>query len=211
MSGFLHSINVATELHHEEEWTGSERHTGIDKRPVANGCVIDATGLVGDHVIDTAHHGGEWQAIYAYAIEDLRWWETSLNRSINPGAFGENLTTSGIDVSGALLGEKWCIGDVVLQVTQPRIPCRVFAGFWQRPELIKEFTVARRPGAYLKVIQSGRLNAGDKVLVLDRPENSISIADAFAVKTGDRTHLQRLTQCDFLSPNWVQWCKDIAT
>jgi MOSC domain-containing protein YiiM len=74
------------------------------------------------------------QAVYAYAAEDAAWWDQG------PGRFGENLTTEGIDVTGAVIGEHWRVGAVLLEVSVPRIPGTTFAGFWQAPDLVKRFT-----------------------------------------------------------------------
>ncbi|MEY4693506.1 MAG: hypothetical protein RL437_786, partial [Actinomycetota bacterium] len=135
------TVNVAAVVH-EGAWTGSEGRTGIDKRPVNGAIRFSDNGLAGDVIFDKKHHGGFDKAVYAYASEDARWWEDQIGTKITNGAFGENLTTEGIDVNGALIGERWRIGKVLLEVSEPRIPCRVFAGFWDRPTLIKDFTAA---------------------------------------------------------------------
>ena len=121
------TVNVAAVVH-EGAWTGSEGKTGIDKRPVNGAIRFTDNGLAGDVVVDKKHHGGFDKAVYAYASEDAKWWERQIGVEINNGAFGENLTTEGIDVNGALIGERWRIGNVLLEVSEPRIPCRVFAG-----------------------------------------------------------------------------------
>ena len=178
----LASVNV-TAVVHEGDWTGSVGRTGIDKRPVVS-VKLTATGVVGDHVLDTRVHGGIDKAVYAYAIEDLYWWEERIGSRLASGSFGENLTTAGIDLGKAMIGERWQIGQVLLEISQPRIPCRVFAGFWKRPSLIKEFTEAARPGAYLRVIQGGEVSANDLINVMSRPEDGLTIEQVFKVKTG---------------------------
>ena len=156
--GKLLSINVAAIIHHED-WAGSVGKTGIDKRPKLGRVSLENDAVEGDQVLDTKNHGGKDQAVYAYAREDADWWEKEIGLEINNGRFGENLTTQDIDVTNAIVGEKWALGTCILQVTMPRIPCKVFQGFWQRPNLIKEFTQAQRPGAYLKIIQEGYVSA----------------------------------------------------
>ena len=91
------------------------------------------------------NHGGPDQAVYAYAREDLD-LEAELGRPLENGVFGENLTTEGLDVNGALIGERWRIGpDVILEVSRPRIPCGTFQGWMAQGDWIKRFTqVARR-------------------------------------------------------------------
>ena len=146
--------------------------TGIDKRPVdgpvmvtpARAKGLGMVGLAGDRVYDVRNHGGPDQAVYAYAREDLDFWEAELDRPLPGGVFGENLTTEGVDVNGALIGERWRVGpDVILEVSCPRIPCGTFQGWLARAGWIKRFTLAARPGAYLRVIESGEIRAGDAV------------------------------------------------
>lgn len=165
--------------------------TGIDKRPVEGPVTVTApgpkgtgtVGLAGDRVYDLKHHGGDDQAVYAYAREDLDEWELSLGPLAN-GVFGENLTTSGVDVTGALIGERWRIGpDVVLEVSCPRIPCSTFQGWLRRTGWIKEFTRAAIPGTYLRVIEPGDLRAGDPVKVIHRPSHDVTIALMFSALT----------------------------
>ena len=179
------SVNV-TAVVHEGAWTGSEGRTGIDKRSVTGPVSFANNGVAGDVIVDTKHHGGYDKAVYAYAREDADWWETEIGREISNGAFGENLTTSGIDVNAALIGERWKIGTVILEVSEPRIPCRVFAGFWDIPTLIKDFTNSRRSGAYLRIIQEGSIQVGDKIEIVSRPKHDVSIKDVFAARSEER-------------------------
>lgn len=202
MAGSVLSVNVG-ELQ-QVDWSQDGRPTAIDKRPVSGSVKVhvdrlgeDVHGLVGGH-------GGEYQAVYAYAREDAEFWEQELGRDLGAGHFGENLTVSGLPVSGALTGERWRIGSTLLEVTTPRIPCRTFAGFWQIPDLIKRFTAAGRPGAYLRVLQEGELKTGDPIEVLHRPTHSVTVADLLAARAGDRsktTEIKALT----LPPKWHPW------
>jgi len=167
--------------------------TGIDKRPAdgpvdvrAPGSKADGvgSGLVGDHIGDRSSHGGDDQAVYAYAREDLDDWEGVLGRSLSPGSFGENLTTLGLDVTGALIGERWAIGeDVELQVTDPRIPCSTFRGWIGTPGWLRTFTEAARPGAYLRVLAPGSIAAGDTITLTYRPAHAVTIGLVFRATT----------------------------
>jgi len=209
MSARVLSINI-TSVVHQGEWTGSEGRTGIDKRSVAGAIEFKNNGVVGDRVIDTNVHGGYEQAVYAYAREDAQWWEKEINEEIPAGRFGENLTTEGIDVNAALVGEQWKIGSVILEVSQPRIPCRVFAGFWKRATLIKDFTQAGRPGAYLRIIQEGSAQAGDLIEVIRTPDHNISISDLFAAKSGERSKINEIKDVPQLSTEFKEWSQKIA-
>jgi MOSC domain-containing protein YiiM len=168
------------------------RLSGIDKQPVDGAIAVRApgpkgmagSGLEGDAVCDLRHHGGDEQAVYAYAREDLDWWEQTIGRPLTPGVFGENLTTEGIDVSGAAIGEQWQVGDsLVLAVTAPRLPCRTFAVWLEQQGWIKRFTSAARPGAYLRVVTPGSVQAGDPVRVIEQPPDALTIEMMFRLMT----------------------------
>jgi len=209
MSARVLSINI-TSVVHQGEWTGSEGRTGIDKRSVTGAIEFKNNGVVGDRVIDTNVHGGYEQAVYAYAREDAQWWEREIDEEIPAGRFGENLTTEGIDVNAAIIGEQWKIGSVILEVSQPRIPCRVFAGFWKRATLIKDFTQAGRPGTYLRIIQEGTAQAGDSIEVIFKPDHTISISDLFAAKSGERSKINQIKDVAYLSTEFKEWSQKIA-
>lgn len=198
------SVNIAAVVH-EGAWTGSEGRTGIDKRPTDASIRFENDGVAGDVVVDRKHHGGYDKAVYVYAKEDSNWWEAQIGRELNNGAFGENLTTEGIDVNEAKIGERWQIGSVVLEVSEPRIPCRVFAGFWDRPTLIKDFTDSRRSGAYLRIIQEGEIAAGDEIKITYSPEHEITIKDIFEAKAGERGKIAQLKQVAALSDKYKEW------
>lgn len=181
--------------------------TGIDKRPVdGTVAVIDPgpkgtgmVGLVGDRVYDLKHHGGSDQAVYAYAREDLDHWEAELGRPLANGIFGENLTTAGLDVNGALIGERWRIGpDVVLEVSCPRIPCATFQGWLEREGWVKRFTRAALPGAFLRVIEPGNIRAADPVEITYRPDHDVTVALAFRAMTREPELLAQLLAADAL-------------
>ncbi len=164
--------------------------TGIDKRPATGSVRFERLGLVGDTICDTANHGGLDQAVYAYAIEDTEWWQAQLadelSFALGPGSVGENLTLRGVEVTEAIIGERWQVGGAVVQVAVPRIPCSTFAGFWNVDRLVTRFTEAGRPGAYLRVLTEGEVTAGDEVTVLDRPGHGLTLRETFRALTGDR-------------------------
>ncbi len=159
--------------------------TAIDKRPRDGRLLVEAEGLVLDTQVDRKYHGGPDQALYAYADEDAAWWAAELDREITPGLFGENLRTSGVDVSGAQVGERWLVGEgpdaVELVVTMPRTPCATFQKRMDQPRWVKRFTAAGAPGAYLAVLTPGRtVGAGDRVTVTHRPSHGVTVADLLA-------------------------------
>jgi MOSC domain-containing protein YiiM len=201
----LLSINLGSARATEASDVGA---TGIDKRPAPGPVEVRApgprlgglgSGLVGDRICDTAHHGGDDQAVYAYAREDLDSWEVELGRGLPGGTFGDNLTTAGLDVTGALIGERWRVGEqVVLEVSLPRIPCRTFAGWMEEERWIKRFTMRALPGAYLRVVTPGLIRAGDPITVVERPDHDVSIGVTFRALTLEPELLPRLLAADAL-------------
>ncbi|MCF3147733.1 MOSC domain-containing protein [Streptomyces platensis] len=185
------------------EHTDAEGGTGIDKRPVDGPVMVTApgphgtagSGLAGDAVVDLRHHGGDDQAVYAYAREDLDEWQRELGRELPNGHFGENLTTSGVEVTGARIGERWRVGPrLLLEVTGPRTPCRTFHGWMGEHGWIKRFTQAAVPGAYLRVIEPGEIRAGDAVDMVYRPDHEVTIGLTFQALTSRRELMPRLLE-----------------
>ena len=183
-------------------WAGRLQRTAIDKRPVPGPADVGRLGLAGDEQVDKPDHGGYEQALYAYAREDLDWWVERLGRELTGGSFGENITTSGLDITGALIGEVWQLGSAVVQVTSPRIPCVVFAGWLGERQWVKRFADARRPGAYLRVLTEGRVGPGDPAAVLSRPAERVTIAESMAAYYGDTELMQRLLTVEGRGSKW---------
>ncbi|MFD3701385.1 MOSC domain-containing protein [Streptomyces sp. NPDC058646] len=175
--------------------------TGIGKRPVPGPVRVFApgpkasglgSGLEGDSVCDRRYHGGDHQAVYAYAREDLDLWERELDRELPAGIFGENFTTSGIDLNTARLGDRWRVGgELVLEVASARIPCRTFQGALGEPAWVKRFTARARPGAYLRVIREGSVSPGDPIEVVHRPDHEVTVELWFRAFTTERALLPR--------------------
>lgn len=154
--------------------------TAIDTRPVGKALRVRKLGVHGDVQADRRHHGGEDQAVYAYAQEDADWFESELGRAIPPGLFGENLRTAGVDVSGAVIGERWLVGGrTLLEVTSPRNPCGTFARRMGMPDWVRRFADHGAPGTYFRVVRSGDVRAGDEIEVVDRPEHGVTIGGWF--------------------------------
>ena len=182
--------------------------TGIDKIPTSEPVLVRApgtkrdglgSGLVGDMVCDRRNHGGDTQAVYAYAREDLDHWESVLGRTLPCGVFGENLTTTGLDVNGAVVGERWRIGDELeLQVTLPRIPCGTFRGWIAERGWLRTFTRAAMSGTYLSVVSLGQVRAGDLVTVVHRPVHGVTVAQVFRALTLEPELLPSILAADEL-------------
>jgi MOSC domain-containing protein YiiM len=195
------SVNVGPIV--DMDIDGERGQTAIDKRRVAGRVFAGKLGLTGDEHADVEHHGGLDQAIYAYAREDQDWWTEQAGREFRNGEFGENLTTAGIDVSGALIGEVWRLGsDVVVQVTAPRIPCRVFGAWTAEPRWVKRFAAAGRPGAYLRVLAEGEIGAGDSIEILRQPEPRVTISESMRAYYGDPDIMRVLLTVDGRGGKW---------
>ncbi len=176
--------------------------TAIDKRPVTGSVRVRTLGLDGDEIADKQNHGGVDQALYAYAREDLDWWTEQLGRELANGAFGENVTTAGIDISAALIGEIWQLGAVVVQVTAPRIPCVTFKSWLGEPHWVKRFAAAGRPGAYLRVLTPGLAQAGDELTVVGTPSQAVTVAESMCAFYGDRDIMARLLTVQGRGAKW---------
>ncbi|WP_415648439.1 MOSC domain-containing protein [Stackebrandtia soli] len=195
----LLSVNIGHPR--DNPWDDALSKTGIDKRAVSGRVAVaapgpigtGAVGLAGDRVFDVEFHGGDDQALYAYAKEDYDYWASRVEIPLHPGIFGENLTTGGLPVSNARIGDRWRIGcDVIVEVSTPRIPCGTFRGWMDIKGWLRTFTLAQRPGTYLRVISPGTIGAGDPVAIELRRDHEVTVALAFAALTTDRPLLPRL-------------------
>lgn len=199
----VRSVNVGTPL--QASWAGIGR-TSIDKHQVGAPVCVDVLGLAGDQASDTQHHGGVDQAVYAFAREDLDRWAEVLGEEIRDGQFGENLTTSGIDVNKSEIGERWRIGDadgVLLEVASVRTPCNDFKVWMGRcgydnTAWVKRFAAEGRPGPYLRVLAPGRIAAGDELSVVHRPGHGVTVTAMFRALHTDRSLLPELLEVDGL-------------
>ncbi|BBH65969.1 molybdenum cofactor biosysynthesis protein [Actinoplanes sp. OR16] len=206
--GTVLTVNVGKSEHNPAKGVGI---TGIGKRPVDGPIEVRPpgpkttglhSGVIGDFIGDTKHHGGDDQAVYAYAREDYEWWEAELGRELPNGLFGENLTTEGLDLLGAVIGEQWHFpSGVVLQPTFGRIPCSTFQHRMGEQRWIKRFALANRTGAYLRILNPGEISAGDRVEVVDRPGHGLTVAEAFDIYMHDPDRLSRLLVADSLPPS----------
>jgi MOSC domain-containing protein YiiM len=205
MSARLLSVNVGTPF--DAEWAGTLRRTAIVKTQVEGPVAVRSLGVDGDEVADTKFHGGTYQAVYAFAREDLDLWSERLGVTIPNGQFGENFTTEGIDVNEALIGERWQIGSVIVELADVRIPCSVFSNYmglkgFDNAKWVKRFTQEGRPGPYLRVIQEGSVTAGDELIVVHKPDHDISVTTMFRAMTTDRQLLPSLLEVGAdLAPN----------
>jgi MOSC domain-containing protein YiiM len=169
------SVNVGTPRQISVR-RGRPMMSAIGKLPVEGPVRVEGVNVAGDDQADRRVHGGPDKAVYAYAREDSNWWAEQLGREIADGMFGENLTTEGVDVSNALVGERWRIGTVELEVCQPRLPCSKLGLRFGDLKMVKLFGQASRPGAYLRIVTEGELQSGDELTVVSRPDHDVTVA-----------------------------------
>jgi MOSC domain-containing protein YiiM len=196
--GVLRSVNVG--LPREAAWAGIGR-TSIDKTAAPGPVEVHRLGLAGDQVSDTRHHGGPDQAVYAFAREELDWWGGQLGDELRDGEFGENLTTQGLAVDDAEMGERWRIGTVLLEVASIRTPCNDFKvwmgrGGHDNSAWVRRFAEHARSGAYLRVLQPGTLAAGDPIDVVHRPGHGVTASMMFRAVHGEPELLPRLLEVE---------------
>ena len=197
----LLSVNVGRIV--AASWAGRPQQTAISKTAVTGPVEVHRFGLAGDEIGDPRFHGGVHKAVYAYPLEDLDFWGGQLGRPVPAGTFGENLTTVGVDVNEAVLGERWRIGSALLAPADVRTPCATFHTWMGRQGFdttgwTRRFVGAGRAGAYLRVLEEGVLRAGDEIEVTDRPGHGVTVAVMFRALTGDRSLLPRLLDVDGL-------------
>jgi MOSC domain-containing protein YiiM len=179
--------------------------TGIWKAPVPGRVWARGVNLEGDAQADRRNHGGPDKAVYAYALEDMEYWEHHLARPLSPGSMGENLSTLGLDLNEALIGERWAIGSATFEVSEPRSPCYRLGLRHEDPTLVRAFVAAQRPGTYLRIRQEGDIGAGDRIEVLFRPDHEVTVRLAFQAWQIDRRLIPRLRAAPQLSQVWKDW------
>lgn len=204
-TGKVLSVNVGGIR--EFEFNGRPAKSAIWKHSVPGRVAARGVNLVGDDQADRRAHGGTDKAIYAYASEDYEWWESELGRSLDHGEFGENLTTEGLDVTNALVGERWEVGSLVLEVSEPRIPCWRFGVRMDDKHFPRRFTDAARPGSYLRILSEGNVGAGDSIRVLPRADHDLTIGDVFRIFTRDQHEVERLLAVPQVSEAWRTWAE----
>jgi MOSC domain-containing protein YiiM len=206
-AGKVLSVNVGSVRRFE--YGGRPAQSAIWKSPASGRIAARGVNLEGDHQADRDAHGGPDKAVYAYAAEDVRWWELEIGRSLSYGEFGENLTTEGIEVSGALVGERWEIGTAVFEVSEPRFPCWRLAVRMNDKMFPRRFTEALRPGTFLRIVVEGDVAAEDEIRVVERPDHDLTIRDVFRIYTRDRDEVERLLAVPKMSDGWKGWAEHL--
>jgi MOSC domain-containing protein YiiM len=186
-------------------WRDRTVTTAIWKAPVPGRVPVRGVNLAGDEQADRRVHGGPRMSLYAYGLDDYRWWEATLGRPVGPGTFGDDLTIAGLDPSAALIGERWLIGSAVVQATAPRVPCFKLGIRMDDEAFPRRFAAALRPGTYLAIVQEGEVAAGDPVEVVHRPNHQVDVRTVARAYHADRSLVPRLLEVPELPPSWREW------
>jgi MOSC domain-containing protein YiiM len=202
------SVNVGAPRNFD--YHGGPARSAIWKSPVPGRLRARGVNLEGDDQADRKAHGGFDKAVYSYAIEDQRFWENEVGRPFSYGEFGENLTTEGIELNEALVGERWQVGSTLLEVSEPRIPCWRLGVRMQDETFPRTFSKALRPGTYLRIVGEGDVGAGDEIRVVQKPDHGLTIRDVFRIYTRDRAEVPRLLEIPQLSDGWKSWAKRLV-
>lgn len=205
-----HVVSVNVGQPRELEWDGRVMATAIWKSPVLGRHRVAGINIASDDQADRTVHGGEDKAVYAYAAEDYAWWETELEVGLAPATFGENLTVAGLNLQDALIGERWRVGTVLLQVTQPRIPCFKLGIRMDDRQFPRRFAEAGRPGAYLSIVEAGEIGAGDLIEVVYRPDHGLTVGTVERAYHADRSFAPRLVAVQELPRTWRMWAAKVV-
>jgi MOSC domain-containing protein YiiM len=201
--GRIVSVNVG--VPRTVSWQGRQVTTAIFKEPVSERRKLVGVNVIGDEQADRRVHGGPSKAVYAYSDDDYRWWTQVLRRELRPGTFGENLTTAGLDLTQAVVGERWRVGGATLRVTEPRLPCFKLGLRMSDVDFPARFTDAHRPGTYLAIEREGDVGSGDDIVVLERPDHGLSVGAVVDAYHGDPVCLAYMIDNPHLSPEWLHW------
>jgi MOSC domain-containing protein YiiM len=201
--GTVMSVNVGRPR--TVRWFDRDVTSAIWKTPVAGPVRVEGVNLDGDDQADRRVHGGPTKSVYAYSVADADWWAEQLDIAVGPGTFGENLTIDGIDPATAVVGERWRIGEAVLRVTEPRIPCFKLGMRMGDAAFVDRFADAARPGTYLAIEVPGWLSPGDGIELVDRPAHGLGVGAIERTYHGAADHVAAMVDCPDLSEGWRSW------
>lgn len=206
-TGRLVSVNVGAPR--PVTWRDRVVLTSIFKCAVEGRVAVRGVNLAGDDQADRKVHGGPDRAVYAYAREEIDWWAGEVGRALAPGDFGENLTTAGLPVSSAVIGERWRIGEVELEVCGPRVPCFKLGIRMGDDGFPRRFAAAGRPGTYLRIRRNGSVAAEDEVAVEHRPAHGVTVGAVAHAYHHDRSGADGLLAAPELAQGWQDWARNV--
>ncbi|NQZ53351.1 MAG: MOSC domain-containing protein [Piscirickettsiaceae bacterium] len=204
----LISVNVSLPV--EIEYNNKLISTGIFKKPVNSEITISASGLAGDQQVDLNKHGGEHKAVYAFSADHYDYWRTELEQpELHYGQFGENLTISDLDEATLCIGDQLKIGDCLLEITQPRVPCYKLGIAINLKTMPKLFVQHGATGMYFRVLASGSIKQGDAIERVHQHPQQLAVKTLFNAYFDSNfvnpvKILQRAADITELSEEWRQ-------
>jgi MOSC domain-containing protein YiiM len=199
----VESLNIG--LPTKEVFHGKEITTGICKRPVSAPLRLRKLGFDGDGVADTRNHGGVDKAVCVYSLDHYPSWEETLGIQLPPAAFGENLSISNLQEANVCIGDVFQVGTAMVQITQPRQPCKTLAARYGRNDLVKLIVNSGFTGFYLRVLEEGLVETGASLLLKEREPHQISVAFANRIHHHDREYkdgIEKVLEVPALSRAW---------
>lgn len=192
------------------EWRGQTVETGIYKYAVEKPVFLGSEDVENDHVIDRRYHGGPDKACYLYSADHYAFWKNKYpDQDWLWGMFGENLTVGGLNESEIRIGDRFQIGEAVVQVSQPRQPCFKLGVRFGTQQIVDDFWMSSFPGVYVRVLTSGTVQAGDEMRLLSRNPESLTVSQVFSVFRSNRTNFD-LIESALVEPFLADSCrKDI--
>lgn len=183
--------------------------SGIDKQPVEESVEIGPEGLFGDHQGDRKNHGGPEKAIHHYPRDHYDWWQEHYSDLTPPldraGRFGENISTRGLDEAGVCIGDIFCLGTAVVQVSQGRQPCWRLNARFNEKVMARRVQESARTGWYYRVLESGKVAPGDSLELLERLAENWNLQRVLHVLYRDmlnREALSELAELPVLADSW---------
>ena len=208
-------VSVNTGLPREVMWRRMQVITGIYKHPVTGRVALRKLNLDGDRQADLNVHGGEFKAVYCYALEHYDYWKKELpGRELPMGSFGENFTTQGLPEDSVHLGDRFAIGSAEVIVTQPRLPCYKLGVKFDSEDMVKRFLVSGRMGFYLAVTREGEVGAGDEIEVIARDPNAVPVGEITRLYIAKRygseelAAVQRALRVEALPESWKGYFRE---
>ncbi len=205
------SLNIG--LPRKEIFHGKEITTGIGKKPVSGAVNLGKVGFEGDGVADTKNHGGIDKAVCVYSLDYYPYWGETLGIKIPPAAFGENLTVSNLKEDDVCIGDIFQLGTAIVQVSQPRQPCKTLAARFGRKDLVKLVLDLGYTGFYFKVLKEGIAKAGTPLILKERDPHQISIAYANHIFHHDRKNcesIEKILAVSALSEAWQRSLQELS-
>jgi MOSC domain-containing protein YiiM len=202
---FIESLNIG--LPKKEVFYGKELITGLCKRPVSAPLHLTKLGFEGDGVADLKHHGGADKAICVYSMDHYPYWEKILDIKLRPPVFGENLSVLNLHENSICIGDIFQLGTAVVQVSQPRQPCKTLAARFGRNDMVRLVVDSGRTGFYFRVLEEGTIEKGQKLILSEKDSHKIAVSFANQIFHHDRKNpegIEKILAVPALSESWSQ-------